>query len=290
MECYRIGKTLLAAGSEELGDGLALILLDNLQEEPLRGVKPPNCHGARFCKAERRRECLWGTVVLPGRSPFSYAVDAGTIVILDEGNLVRPILRQMAKERTWREPGFGAFFWDLWELLLAGDLREMDELDVRVTKLENAVLSGAPGDFHHKLMALRREVTGYLRCYAQMEDMLYKFLENGNDYFTQEDLRLFQLLRERMGRFHSQAQDLREHCLQVWELFQAELDLRQNRIMKILTVVTTVFLPLTLVVGWYGMNFSMPEIQWEYGYPMVIAVSILVVLVTVWICKKKKFW
>ena len=99
------------------------------------------------------------------------------------------------------------------------------------------------------------------------------------------------MLEKRLGRLRNEAQLLREYCLQVRELFQAEIDIRQNRIMKILTIVTTIFLPLSLLAGWYGMNFTgMPELTWKYGYPAVIAVSILVVAVCVWIMKKKKFW
>ena len=61
--------------------------------------------------------------------------------------------------------------------------------------------------------------------------------------------------------------------------------------MKILTIVTTIFLPLSLVAGWYGMNFvGMPELTWKYGYPAVIAVSAAIVLLSLWIMKKKKFW
>ena len=61
--------------------------------------------------------------------------------------------------------------------------------------------------------------------------------------------------------------------------------------MKILTIVTTIFLLLSLVAGWYGMNFvNMPELTWTYGYPAVIAVSVLVVLICLWIMKKKTFW
>lgn len=75
------------------------------------------------------------------------------------------------------------------------------------------------------------------------------------------------------------------------ELFQAEIDIWQNRIMKILTIVTTIFLPLSLVAGWYGMNFAyMPELSWKYGYPAVIVVSALVILICLWIMKKEKFW
>ena len=57
------------------------------------------------------------------------------------------------------------------------------------------------------------------------------------------------------------------------------------------TVVTTIFLPLSLVAGWYGMNFrNMPELTWKYGYIAVIAFSILIVLICLLIMKKKKFW
>lgn len=61
--------------------------------------------------------------------------------------------------------------------------------------------------------------------------------------------------------------------------------------MKILTVVTTIFLPLSLVAGRYGMNFvNLPELAWKYGYPAVIAVSVLIVSACLWVMEKKKFW
>ena len=92
-------------------------------------------------------------------------------------------------------------------------------------------------------------------------------------------------------RLREESQLLREYCLQVQTMFQAEIDLRQNRTMKILTVVTTIFLPLSLLAGWYGMNFTgMPELTWKYGYPAAIAVSVGIVILSLWICKKKKFW
>ena len=63
--------------------------------------------------------------------------------------------------------------------------------------------------------------------------------------------------------------------------------------MKILTIVTTIFLPLTLIAGWYGMNFiNMPELAWKYGYayPVTIAASIIIVAASLYYFKKKKFW
>ena len=61
--------------------------------------------------------------------------------------------------------------------------------------------------------------------------------------------------------------------------------------MKLLTIVTTIFLPLSLIVGWYGMNFQgMPELSWAYGYPAVIAVSVLIAVCLVIYFKKKRWF
>ena len=84
---------------------------------------------------------------------------------------------------------------------------------------------------------------------------------------------------------------LREDLLQLRELFQALQDARQNRVMGLLTVVTTLFLPLTLLTGWYGMNFTrMPELQWRYGYLALIVVAGVLVILEVLFFKKKKFF
>ena len=60
--------------------------------------------------------------------------------------------------------------------------------------------------------------------------------------------------------------------------------------MTVLTIVTTIFMPLTLIAGWYGMNFKyMPELESGWGYPITIIVSILIVLGSLLFFKKKKW-
>ena len=71
---------------------------------------------------------------------------------------------------------------------------------------------------------------------------------------------------------------------------KAHLELRQNHIMTILTVVTTIFMPLTLITGWYGMNFRyMPELETEWGYPLVFGTCILIITGSLIFFKKKKW-
>ena len=84
---------------------------------------------------------------------------------------------------------------------------------------------------------------------------------------------------------------LRENVLQIRELYQSMQDARQNKIMAVITIVTTIFLPLTLITGWYGMNFVyMPELQWRYGYFAVIMISLIIVIAEIIYFKKKKFF
>ena len=153
------------------------------------------------------------------------------------------------------------------------------------------VLAHELDDFSAPMTALRKETMAWFRYYSQLDDVACELRENENGYFSDEECGLFRLFEERVIRLREESQLLREYCTQIQSLFQSEIDIRQNRIMQILTIVTTIFLPLTLLVGWYGMNFSgMPELHWKYGYPAIILVSIAVVVLSLWVCKKKKFW
>ncbi len=74
------------------------------------------------------------------------------------------------------------------------------------------------------------------------------------------------------------------------DLLQTRIDVKQNRIMTLLTVITTIFTPLTLLTGWYGMNFVyMPELRFKWSYPVVIAVSLSIAVGCIVYFKKKKW-
>ena len=91
--------------------------------------------------------------------------------------------------------------------------------------------------------------------------------------------------------FFNEAPQMNPNILQLRELYQSQQDAQQNKIMCILTVVTTLFLSLTLLTGWYGMNFAyMPELHWKYGYPAVIIVAIVIVAIEIMYFKKKKLF
>lgn len=305
MELYSIGNGLVPAEGNPADTACTLVLLtpEELERgEPLPGPESvlrhtPNPRGARICRAESRRDCLCGTIVTPRRTregapiAFGYLLTPGWVVLCDGSGAAGPMLQHLRRDEPRREAGMGGFLYDFLELLIARDLRHLQELEEQLSRLEDQVLSGEIENFNPRMTAMRKEITGWIRYYTQLDDVVCELQENENGYFTDDEMRLFRLVEKRIGRLSGEAQTLREYSLQLRELFQSEIDVRQNRIMKILTIVTTIFLPLTLVAGWYGMNFAhMPELGWEYGYPAVIVVSALVVSLSLWVMKKKKFW
>ena len=93
-----------------------------------------------------------------------------------------------------------------------------------------------------------------------------------------------------MDRLSKDALNLRAYSSQIYDMYQSRINIRQNKVMQFLTVITTIFMPLTLITGWYGMNFkNMPEIDWQYGYISVIGFSLLLIVVEYIIFKKKKW-
>jgi len=120
--------------------------------------------------------------------------------------------------------------------------------------------------------------------------MTQELEENENGFFSEENLRYIHLFMNLLARRHDSAASLRDYTMQVRDLYHAQMEVRQNRIMTLLTVITTIFMPLTLIVGWYGMNFRyMPELEWPFGYPLVIIVSIAIAAGCLLYFKRKKW-
>jgi magnesium transporter len=114
--------------------------------------------------------------------------------------------------------------------------------------------------------------------------------ENENNFFKPENIRFFKLFSNRVSRLYDTVNALLDYTVQIRDTYESRLDVKQNRIMTILTIVTTIFMPLTLIVGWYGMNFQyMPELDSPYAYPIVIVVSLSVVLLSLLFFRIKKW-
>lgn len=178
-----------------------------------------------------------------------------------------------------------AFF----EQLVYQDSGALESYENKVGRLEEQIENGTTGkSFNTEILSMRRKLLIVRHYYEQLLDISETMIENDADLFSDENTKLFRMLRDKIERLSNNTQLLRDNLVQVREAYMAALDYSANRIMKVFTVVTTVFLPLTLIVGWYGMNFKfMPELGWRFGYIGVIILSVAVVFLSIFFFKKK---
>ena len=248
-------------------------------------------------KAEVNYDSLTGTFQIPDRNDlkgedfcFAFALDEKGIVFIDDSGKALQMIDEIRRTKRWREPSLERFLYDFLELIVDRDLSLMERFESELNRIEEGILVSREQEDLVRVNEIRSDLRELLVHYEQIIDLTQELEENENGFFREENLRYFHLFMNLMARRHDFASSLRDYTMQVRDLYNAQLEVKQNRIMTLLTVVTTIFMPLTLIAGWYGMNFRyMPELEWRAGYPIVIAVSVAVVVFCLVFFKKKKW-
>ncbi|MDO4260827.1 MAG: CorA family divalent cation transporter [Eubacteriales bacterium] len=262
-----------------------------------RGFGQTGLKHIRFCKADRLNRSVIGTFAIPGRQEpagkkrtFGYCLMEGKLLFVEETDCVRGELEAMDDYLSEEPPSAMVFLFELMEFLVKDDVVFLQQYEERLTKVEEELLRGETEDFEWTIFQIRRELSALSAFYEQLSDMGETLQQYAAEREAERDRMLFGLCADRAGRLYSTVQMMKEYVMQIREMQQSRIDVRQNQVMKMLTIVTTVFMPLSLIAGWYGMNFSgMPELKWPYGYPLAAAVCLAIVAAEIWIFKKKKW-
>lgn len=181
--------------------------------------------------------------------------------------------------------------WNFFQNLLKHDMDNLEDFECEIADQEMAAMVHYHNNYICKIIAYRKELLHLKRYYEQLDALMDNLALNENHLLTDDAVRHFTILANRTSRYLTNVLNLRDYVTQMREAYQAQIDIEQNNLMRLFTVITAVFLPLTLMVGWYGMNFTnMPEISWQYAYPVFIGVSILVCVGMLMYFRKKKWF
>ena len=248
-------------------------------------------------KAEVNYDSLTGTFSVPNRENisapntcFAFALDEKGIVFIDDSGFVQSTIDSIISSKRWAMPCLERFIYDFLEQIVLRDQKILERIDKELDTIESNILAGDENDPSQKVSRIRSDLRDMRIHYEQLLDLGQELEENENDFFNEDNTRYFHLFTQRVSRLHDLTASLREYSIQIRDLYQSKLDIKQNRIMALLTIITSIFMPLTLIAGWYGMNFRyMPELEYKWAYPAVIVVSIVIVIVSLVFFKKKKW-
>lgn len=175
--------------------------------------------------------------------------------------------------------------------LITRDYQYIQNLQDEIEELETHDSKDESIQFTRKLRDLSKELLLLRNYYNNLVVVGEELQMNHHQIFEEDDMRYFEIFTQRIQRLSQDTQMLRELLHQASEAHQAQLDYHLNKTMQLFTVITSIFMPLTLIVGWYGMNFyNMPELHNPYGYPTVTVICLVIVIVLIIWFKKKKFF
>ncbi len=302
---YLIKDTLTEAGRDEIktGEYQFAAVLTSAEWEAQKdsfdmGIDiEPDPSDIHSIKAEVNYDSLTGSFFIPDRNnlsgeseKFAFALDEKGIVFIDDSGAAEKIIAQVRRSKKWRLPSLERFLYDFLEQIVRNDRELLEQYDRELDEIELGIISENAGADTNRVNEIRSEIRDLRVHYEQLLDFSQELEENENSFFKHENLRYFRLFSNRIERLRDTTVAIGDHAAQIRDIYKSQLDIKQNRIMTVLTIVTTVFMPLTLIAGWYGMNFKfMPELDSQWGYPVVIIASVVIVAGSLLFFKKKKW-
>ncbi len=172
----------------------------------------------------------------------------------------------------------------------------INDFTLRIEEVEDEVLEDPTNETMHEIQHLRRELINVRKVIWPLRDTLNS-LYRDESQFVGQDIKIY-------------IRDVFDHCLHLIDMVENHRDMlmsltdsymsgvsnRMNEVMKVLTIIATIFMPLSFIAGLYGMNFdtavspyNMPELKFFYGYPMIIGLMALIAI-SMLIYFRKKNW
>lgn len=223
----------------------------------------------------------------------------GMLLSFHDGDfaLFRPILRRLEeKSSRLRSRGGDFLFYSMLDLIIDQGFPVLENFGAQLEQLEEEILQVNDRTTLEKLHIIKRELTLLRRMLWPQREVINQLLRDESPLVG--------------GGTRLYLRDCYDHTIQVMDLIETYREMttgmldiylssvsnRTNEIMRLLTVIATIFIPLTFITGIYGMNFdraashwNMPELGWPYGYPLLLGVMIGIVgLMLAWF--KRQGW
>jgi magnesium transporter len=165
-----------------------------------------------------------------------------------------------------------------------------DELTDRIGALDAQVLSEPSPDVLQKLHHLKREILGIRKNIAPLREVVSRLYKGDIDLVNDSTEIYFGDIFDHILQVIESVDSHREMLSNLIDLYLSYVSNRTNETMKILTIMTAIFIPISFVAGLYGMNFEiMPELKWKYGYVCVLGLMISIVSSMLLFFRKKKW-
>lgn len=191
-----------------------------------------------------------------------------------------------------RKRGADYLLYILLNAVNVGNVNTVMNIEDRMADVEDKLIAGNDSiNILQLLHACRVDYMHIRRSIVSLREEFSNLLHNTNKLIKEENIVYFNDYDDRMRTTLSDLAAFHESLTSLLDLYYNNNNLKMNQIIKRLTIVSTIFIPLTFMVGVWGMNFRiMPEIDWKYGYLAAWLILIIIAIFSyLWMRKQKWF-
>jgi magnesium transporter len=166
----------------------------------------------------------------------------------------------------------------------------IEKIGEQVEFLEEELLKNAEPAMQHGIHILKRETIFLRKSVWPLREVISRLSREENPLIAESTKLYFRDVYDHTIQVIDTVETLRDMLSGLLDLYLSSLSNRMNEVMKVLTMIATVFIPITFIAGVYGMNFEwMPELAWTGSYPLVWMIFILISGLMLVYFKKKKW-
>jgi magnesium transporter len=202
-----------------------------------------------------------------------------------------PILQRIkASAGKTRKNGADYLLYSLMDLVVDNYFVVLEQISENMERLEEDIINTAKQKSMTELYGIKRELTLLRKVVFPLREMLLNLIREEAPLITPNTALYLRDVHDHVTQVLETIDSYRELVASLMDLHLSQASTRMNNVMKVLTGISVIFMPLTFVAGIYGMNFdNMPELHWQYGYYYVWGFMILSVIGML-IYFKKKDW
>ena len=166
-----------------------------------------------------------------------------------------------------------------------------ERLDEVLSELEMELVHRPSQRMVIRILSIKRQLNQVRRRLTPLREAIGSLESSAHPLFKRENRPYLRDVRGKVQALHERMDSHRSLLDSLENLYLSSVGQRTNEVVRTLTVFSAIFLPLTFIVGLYGMNFKvMPELEWAWGYPMALVLMALVAASMIFWMRQKKFW
>jgi len=236
-------------------------------------------------------------------NPSTQSLEPHRIAIVLKGNLLvtfqdtdtdlfTTIISRLSKGHgRMRKMPIDYLFYRLTDFLLDQNFLTMDAIWEAADVLDKAIMDKPDKQLASEIQHLKREMIHFLKSFRPIRQSINAIIQSTSPLFHNEIRLFFRDLQDHVNEISDISETLSHYLIESYNLYMSVLSQKANDVMKILTVIATIFIPLTFIVGVYGMNFKfMPELNHPLAYPILWLIMIAIALTMVFYFKRKKWF